>query len=156
MPFNWDSPEHVSTYLYGGTIRVDRKEMAGFYQTGAKTGQPRYRHVLDEYPLPRLCEPLEGSKLKKEGYWGTGDSILRQLKKPPKEVALLLERGKLTKLMDYYIKLPELISRKDWAEDTLHGQFNQVVARTGRLSSSDPNEQNFPDQVNQLIVSKYE
>ncbi len=153
-PINWDSVDHLSAYLYGGSIVIDRKELAGQFQSGEKKGQPRYRHVEDVYIIPRLVEPLENSKLKKEGLWSTGDDVLKQLKQVP-EIKLLQERAKATKLLDYLSGFPALIVQKDWEEQTLHGQFNQVVARTGRLSSSNPNLQNLPDPVLRLIETRY-
>ena len=154
-PVNWDSVDCVSAYLYGGTITTSHKEPAGLFRTGAKTGEVRYRWVDTSYPLERLVEPLEGSQLKKDGVWGTSEDVLKQLPKRP-EIALLLERAKLTKLRDYLRGFPELIAEKDWPPNQLHGQFNQVVARTGRLSSSSPNLQNMPEAVLALVETRYE
>ena len=159
-PINWDSGDHVSAYLYGGIISIDRKEPVGLFKTGAKVGEVRYRHVEDRHVLTRLVEPLEGSELKKAdkdkgtGPWAISDEVLKQVKQI-EEVKLLLERAKLTKLLDYFSGWPDLISQKDWTHGMLHGQFNQVRARTGRLSSSAPNLQNMPDPVLQLIESRF-
>lgn len=155
-PINWDSGEHVSAYLYGGTISVDRKEPAGLFKTGARQGQVRYRHVTDIFPLPRLVEPPEGSNLKKEGLWSTAEDILKSIKPQIGEIALLLERAGLSKLLDYLHGWPELMVEMDWNQNEVHGQFNQVVTRTGRLSSSRPNLQNVPDPMLQLIESRYD
>ena len=160
-PINWDSVDHVSAYLYGGTITLAEKEPVGFFKTGAKIGQVRYRWKETEYPLPRLVEPLEGTALKRKAgeqedkRWGTGEDVLKQLKNIP-EVDLLLERAKLVKLLDYLTGFPDLIVEKDWEPNTLHGRFNQCVARTGRLSSSDPNLQNLPDPALALVETRYD
>jgi DNA polymerase I-like protein with 3'-5' exonuclease and polymerase domains len=42
-----------------------------------------------------------------------------------------------------------------WPKDTIHGQFNMVVAQTGRLSSSNPNLQNFAKIIKELFYSRY-
>ncbi|GAC1514508.1 MAG: DNA polymerase I [Gemmatimonadaceae bacterium] len=56
--------------------------------------------------------------------------------------SLLLEYRELTKLQSTYIDtLPALVDPRD---KRLHTSFNQTVAATGRLSSSDPNLQNIP------------
>ena len=56
--------------------------------------------------------------------------------------ALLLEHRQLSKLKSTYLDaLPELVHPDD---GRIHASFNQSVAATGRLSSSDPNLQNIP------------
>lgn len=155
VSLNWDSPDHLSTFLYGGIIKVDRREVIGVYKSGAKVGKPRYKIVEDEVPLPRLFEPIPRSELKKEGYYSTDESFLRQLPKHP-IVELLLDRSDKVKLRESFIGLDKIITKKDWNPGELHGQFNQCVAQTGRLSSSQPNQQNFSNEVKQLIRTKYE
>ncbi|MFW6084248.1 MAG: DNA polymerase I [Gemmatimonadota bacterium] len=55
---------------------------------------------------------------------------------------LILEHRELDKLRSTYVrKLPEMI---DETTGRIHTTFNQTVAATGRLSSSDPNLQNIP------------
>jgi DNA polymerase I-like protein with 3'-5' exonuclease and polymerase domains len=155
-PINWDSGDHVSAYIYGGIIEIDRREPVGLFKSGKKVGEVRYRKVTDYYPLPRLCEPTEEGKLKKDGVWSTAEDILKQLKPKREEIELLLERAHLSKLLDYLTGWPTLMKEKDWTGNEVHGQFNQVVARTGRLSSSNPNLQNLPDPMLKLIESRYD
>ncbi len=55
---------------------------------------------------------------------------------------LILEHRELDKLRSTYVrKLPEMV---DEETGRIHTNFNQTVAATGRLSSSDPNLQNIP------------
>ena len=55
---------------------------------------------------------------------------------------LLIEHRQLAKLKSTYLDaLPTLVRPED---GRVHASFNQVVAATGRLSSSDPNLQNIP------------
>ncbi len=57
-------------------------------------------------------------------------------------ISLLMEYRELTKLLSTYIDaLPKLIHP---ATHRIHTHYNQAVAATGRLSSSDPNLQNIP------------
>lgn len=153
-PVNWDSVDHLSAYLYGGTISVVRKEPAGYYKTGIKAGQLKFANVIDRHNLTRLLAPITGSELKKEGIWSAAEDVLKQLKQV-KEVKLLLERTKLVKLSEYLIGLPEMVIAKDWQDLLIHGQFNQTIARTGRLTSSAPNLQNMPDPVLALMETRY-
>ncbi len=56
-------------------------------------------------------------------------------------IELLFEYRELTKLLSTYIDvLPKMVD----SQSRLHTSFNQTVAATGRLSSTDPNLQNIP------------
>ncbi len=116
---------------------------------------------MEEYPQPRLVEPLRGSELKKEGYWSVDEQTLSSLKPRTKEVKQLisdiLRLSKLEKLKGtYYEGLPKIMDQRGWENNLLHGKFNQCVARTGRLSSSQPNLQNFPPEALSLCRSEYD
>src|SRR5690606_9060720 len=55
---------------------------------------------------------------------------------------LIVEYRQLTKLVNTYLAaLKEAINKRT---GRIHASFNQTVAVTGRLSSSDPNLQNIP------------
>ena len=73
----------------------------------------------------------------------TDASVLQQFADQGEPLpALLLEYRELSKLESTYIDaLPALVNP---ATGRLHTSFNQAVASTGRLSSSDPNLQNIP------------
>jgi DNA polymerase I len=55
---------------------------------------------------------------------------------------LILEYRRLTKLVNTYLE--SLVEEIDPRTGRIHASFNQTVAATGRLSSSDPNLQNIP------------
>ncbi|NCN25475.1 DNA polymerase I [Candidatus Falkowbacteria bacterium CG10_big_fil_rev_8_21_14_0_10_37_14] len=72
----------------------------------------------------------------------TGADELEKLKEAHPIVPLITEYRELSKLSSTYIKaLPKLVNQKD---GRLHTTFNQAVAATGRLSSTNPNLQNIP------------
>ncbi|MHC5114724.1 MAG: DNA polymerase, partial [Planctomycetota bacterium] len=92
--------------------------------------------------------PGLGIKPLKKGKTGpsTDQEVLEKLAADPdidSEVPkLILEHRQLTKLVSTY-----LVALKDCINDEtgrVHASFNQTVAATGRLSSSDPNLQNIP------------
>jgi DNA polymerase-1 len=75
------------------------------------------------------------------GQFSTSEHVLERYARHPL-VEKLLEYRKLTKLKSTYVDaLPALISENS---GRLHTSFNQTIAATGRLSSSDPNLQNIP------------
>lgn len=73
----------------------------------------------------------------------TDASVLQELADEGHKLpSLLMEYRELAKLESTYLDaLPRLVNPRD---NRLHTSFNQTVASTGRLSSSDPNLQNIP------------
>ena len=159
VDFNPSSNEHLSVLLYGGTIKVKRREAIGIFKTGDKKGQVKERWADHEIKFDRLVNPLKGSELTKEGYFSTDEATLKSLKgtKYAKElIELILTRATLEKrLTTYYTGLVDLRTNMNWTVNKLHGQLNQCVAKTGRLSSSKPNLQNFDGEIKQLFRSRY-
>ena len=75
------------------------------------------------------------------GQFSTSESVLERYADHD-IVSKILEYRKLSKLKSTYVDaLPALISKRT---GRLHTSFNQTIAATGRLSSSDPNLQNIP------------
>ncbi len=158
-PFNFNSGDHLSALLYGGTITFHEKiPYEHTYKSGTKSGETaiRYKHSEKEVVFPRIFEPLPKSNLKKEGLFATDEPTLKQLKGNKDLVSLLLERARIGKLKDtYYDGMARIASDMGWKDAHLHGQFNQCIVVTGRLSSSRPNLQNIPSEVYELIESSY-
>lgn len=159
VPINWNSGDHLSAYLYGGNITVVDRIPVGTYKSGIKEGQTRYSLVDRIFPLPKLVDPLPNSELKKGGVYSVDEPTLRSLKgnaKFKKARDLLLEYSKLEKIRSTYLRgLKKRIIDLDFADNTIHGKFNQVVAVTGRLSSSEPNLQNLDDIAKELMETRY-
>jgi DNA polymerase-1 len=77
----------------------------------------------------------------KTGY-STDARVLRDLRADHPVVPVIEEWRELTKLLNTYLTpLPALI---DPADGRLHTTFNQAVAATGRLSTTNPNLQSIP------------
>ena len=89
--------------------------------------------LFEELSLPK-------SKKTKTGY-STDSSVLEKLAEVHPLPQAILDYRQLQKLVNTYLtKLPQFV-----AEDgRIHTTFNQAVAATGRLSSTDPNLQNIP------------
>jgi len=156
VPINFNSNDHLSAFLYGGVVKEDGKEHVGFYKSGDRSGQPKYKNIVIEHQLPRLYEPIKGSAMQKDGMFSTGEGTLRKLKGKKKVIDMILELSKLEKMNGtYYRGLVKLRNTMNWEEGTLHGNFNQTTAATGRLSSSRPNLQNFATDLQDIFISRY-
>jgi len=158
--FNSESGDHLSCLLYGGTITIPRKELIGEYKTGVKKGEQKFGWKDYSYTLPRLFNPLPKSALKKEGFWATGEDVLKQLKSKDKAgkrvIEVILTLAKLEKIVGtYYNGLPKLRETMNWKANMLHGNLNQVTARTGRLSSTKPNLQNISGDMKEVFTTRY-
>ena len=83
-----------------------------------------------------------GKRLKKSGQYSTDASVLEALAEKHDLPRKIIEYRTRAKLKSTYIDaLPKFIQPET---GRLHTTFNQTVARTGRLSSSNPNLQNIP------------
>ncbi|MHB0962840.1 MAG: DNA polymerase I [Gemmatimonadaceae bacterium] len=113
--------------------------------------QQIYEAAGEEFNInsnPKLREILFGKlglPVKKKTATGpsTDASVLQELADEGHALPqLLMEYRELSKLENTYLDtLPALVNPKT---GRLHTSFNQTVASTGRLSSSDPNLQNIP------------
>ena len=85
---------------------------------------------------------LQPGKKTPKGELSTDASVLEKLRATNPVVDALLSWRELDKLNSTYLEaLPRLA---DPADGRVHTTFNQAVAATGRLSSSNPNLQNIP------------
>jgi DNA polymerase-1 len=97
---------------------------------------PQLRQVLfEKLELPVLKRTKTGPS--------TDASVLEELAAEGHEVPkLLMDYRELEKLRSTYVEaLPQLVNPRT---GRIHTSFNQTVAATGRLSSSNPNLQNIP------------
>ena len=97
---------------------------------------PQLRQVLfDKLGLPIIKRTKTGPS--------TDASVLEELAAMGHQLPrLMMEYRELEKLRSTYVEaLPSLVNERT---GRIHTSFNQAVAATGRLSSSDPNLQNIP------------
>lgn len=138
---DWNSPAQKSSVLYGGSIETKTHVPVGTFQTGAKVGQVRYKIVKTTTVFERLVEPLKGTELATDGLWSTDEATLRSVKvvkRVRKIIDLILERAKLVKMCSSYMRgLPKKLDEMRWG-NYLHPSYNQAVAVTGRIASSNP------------------
>lgn len=156
--FSPSSRDHISAALYGGILKYNDKETYTFtYKDGRE--KEKTRNVVVEVQMPQLVRPLKGSEVAKEGYYATNEPTLRSIKASgiaKKAIGLILRRSELEKRRGTYLHgIPNLIEEKDWDARMIHGQLNQVTAITGRLSSSQPNLQNFDKEIANLFITRF-
>ena len=100
---------------------------------------------LSEVLFTKLQLPTTGIKKGKTGY-STGQAELDKLRGQHPIIELIEKTRELAKLKNTYVdSLPKLAD----AHDRIHTTFNQDVAATGRLSSTNPNLQNIPIRTEQ-------
>jgi DNA polymerase-1 len=113
---------------------------------------PQLRHVLfDELKLP-------SSKKTPGGEQSTDSEVLEELAGKHRLPRMIIEHRQLAKLKSTYL---DALASEAHADGRIHASFNQGVAATGRLSSSDPNLQNIPirtesgSQIRQAFVAGF-
>ncbi|KTD69358.1 DNA polymerase I [Legionella steelei] len=91
--------------------------------------------LFDSHKLPVIAKTPTGQP-------STAESVLQELAYDYRLAAVILEYRSLTKLVSTYIDaLPKKMNPQT---HRVHTSYNQAVAATGRLSSSEPNLQNIP------------
>ncbi|MEX0894535.1 MAG: DNA polymerase I, partial [Balneolaceae bacterium] len=85
---------------------------------------------------------IPSKKKTKTGQHSTAENVLTELANDYEVPGLVLDYRSLSKLKSTYADaLPKLVNE---STGRIHTSFNQTVAATGRLSSSNPNLQNIP------------
>jgi DNA polymerase I-like protein with 3'-5' exonuclease and polymerase domains len=169
--FNWDSGDCLSALLYGGTLNfLYSIPESAVYKSGPNKGTAytKNRWFDESVVFPKRFTPLERTEVKKTKdnpsattrFYQVDDPTLAQLKTRSSEnkelIRLLRERSKLLKIAEMIESINKKRAELNWQDDLLHAQFNQNVAITGRLSSSNPNMQNTPAEIDELLVSRYD
>ncbi|MEI8073037.1 MAG: DNA polymerase I [Candidatus Saccharibacteria bacterium] len=91
----------------------------------------------------KLNIDTSGLKKTKTGI-STAASELDKLKGKHEIIDMMFEYRELTKLKSTYVdSLPRLVK----ADNRIHTSYNQTIAQTGRLSSTNPNLQNIPTRT---------
>jgi DNA polymerase-1 len=121
------------TDLEGMTTAIHR-------QAGREFNLNSPRQIADL--LFNVLKLQPGRRTRKTRSLSTGAEVLEELAAAHELPRRLLEYRSLQKLKSTYVDaLPRLINP---VTGRVHTSFNQAVAATGRLSSSDPNLQNIP------------
>ena len=116
-------------------LEAEVRELAG---VDFNLGSPKQ---LGEVLFDRLKLDPKAKKTK-TGQYATGEEVLENFRSAHPIVDKLLEWRQVGKLKSTYVDaLPQLVNPRT---GRIHTTFNQAVAATGRLSSTNPNLQNIP------------
>ncbi len=121
------------------SLKVEEVKADAYADAGREfnLGSPKQIQEIffDEKQFPIIRKTPKGQP-------STAEDVLEQLAVDYPLPKLILQHRSLTKLMSTYIdKLPRQI---DAGSGRVHTSYNQAIASTGRLSSTDPNLQNIP------------
>lgn len=123
--------------------RLDELTKEAYRLAGEKfnlNSPKQLQHILFE----TLGLDNRGLKKTKTGI-STADDELEKMRDQHEIITLIQEYRELSKLQNTYVlALPALINAHD---GRIHTSYNQSVAATGRLSSTDPNLQNIPTRT---------
>ena len=121
---------------FGAEITRLEREAARVVGHAVTLGSPKQ---LGELLFVELNLP-KGKKTK-TGAWSTDASVLEEIQAEHPIVGIAMEWRTVSKLQSTYVEaLPKLVE----GDGRVHTTFQQAVAATGRLSSTDPNLQNIP------------
>jgi DNA polymerase-1 len=108
-------------------------EAAG-YEFNLNSTQQLAKLLFEDLALP--------SKKKTKSGYSTDNSVLEALAEEYEIAGKIIEYRQMVKLENTYVSaLPKLVNPHS---GRIHSSFNQCVASTGRLSSTNPNLQNIP------------
>ena len=153
VEFKFNSAAHLEVLFFGGEITYKEKQCVGKY----KNGRDKYRkvelveNVLSPPARGELVRPsctATGKPSFDDGWFNDNTGIVD-------EVDWVYRVRAIKKEMSTFIEGIAL----NRADETglLHGDFNNCLTRTGRLSSSNPNLQNLTNksELKKVFTSRY-
>ncbi|GBO56449.1 DNA polymerase I [Pseudanabaena sp. lw0831] len=133
--------EYLSVFSQELEKDLDTLAIAAYAQAGKEFNLNSPKQ-LSEILLELLGEKFIKKSRKSATGYSTDVAVLNKLEGDHPLIDTILENRTLAKLKSTYVDaLPSLIQPKT---GRVHTDFNQTVASTGRLSSSNPNLQNIP------------
>ncbi len=124
--------------LYTGELQQVEKEIIEMAGVDFNINSPKQTGEI----LFDKMKIIDKPKKTKTGQYKTGEEELEKIRSQHPIIGKILEQRGIKKLLSTYIDaFPLLVNPKT---GKIHTSFNQTVAATGRLSSTNPNLQNIP------------
>ena len=171
MDINIASKQELSAALFGGVLKRDglawfpRKLKAYLTAKDMCPLEYKSKKCVVETQLSGIgFVPAKGSALKVKGYFSVDKTQIGGLtgktKKQKLVKKLLTERSSLAQALSSLAGKNEdddkgLINKVQ-SDGRIHSQYNQTIAKTGRLTSKDPNGQNLPREGTSPIKESIE
>lgn len=140
--------EEVGIKMDGEYLKVLQKEFSAdksrlekeMVEMAGRMFNPASPSQLAEVLFKDLALPTKGIKKGKTGY-STAAPELEKLRGQHPIIEKIEDYREVSKLLSTYVEVLPLLAD---AKGRVHTTYNQAVAATGRLSSTDPNLQNIP------------
>ena len=152
----------LNQLLFAKPIEYKVKEIVGKY----KNGKDKYKLVTKSHTIPStLNKPdfyTREQVLKENPHIGMpmGEAVLKKILESKRlkvgslrqnYLEIVLDYRKTNKLLSTYVApIAEYIEKTEM--DYIHPTYNISITATGRSSSTNPNAQNFPKEIDKLIV----
>ena len=179
-PFNPQADAHVSSLLFNSPITaiedVELKDEDGEYKRYGpkaqrageiKTRKEKVVYVNQGFGLPLSCT----RPTKKEGVYSNDKKVLQSIldegdSQADEVVKILLEYRESNKFLNTYLYGQKqknkttvvetgLIPLVQPIDGCIHHSLDTVMTKTGRVNSKNPNGQNIPKELLDLVTSRY-
>jgi len=172
LPMNhlsYTSPKDLSTILFGGNIEVETRELVGKY----KNGKDKYKLVTQVKTFKSGLNPLDfTTETKNPGVYSVSEDVLEKVVALYKSASIppyastmydvarsVLKLRTLNKVKSTYIDGIAKNCIRNTYDHRVHADYNMTATSTGRLSSSNPNMQNIPQDgespIKEVFISRW-
>lgn len=166
---SYTSPKDLSAILFGGDIAVETRELVGKF----KNGNDKYKNVTQVKTLKSGLNPRDfTTETKNPGVYSVSEDVLEKVVNVYKSAGtpiymssiyyvakgVLLLRA-LNKTKSTYIDGIAANCKRNTYDYRVHADYNMTATSTGRLSSSNPNMQNIPQDsdspIKEVFISRW-
>lgn len=166
---SYTSPKDLSAILFGGNVEVTTKELVGKF----KNGNDKYKNVTQVKTLKSGLNPRDfTTETKNPGVYSVSEDVLEKVVRVYKAAGSaasmshvhdiangVLRLRTLNKTKSTYIDGIAANCKRNTYDHRVHADYNMAATSTGRLSSSNPNMQNIPQDgespIKEVFISRW-